>query len=74
MSDIQNPKLKASAAMVSGFGSSVLAKSVEAHSFFPATFAEWSAAIASLVAATYTICLLLEWIFKKVKGGKRDNP
>lgn len=74
MSEIQNPKLKATAAITSGFGSGVLAKSVDATSFFPSTYAEWAAAIASTVAAIYTVCILTEWVWKKLKGRGRDHP
>lgn len=60
------PVFKASVALASGVGTSVLSTVVEKHHFFPTDYAGWAAAIASTMAALYSIHLMADWYWKKV--------
>lgn len=65
--EIQAPLAKASAAIGAGVGSSLLSTAQSAADFWPATYAEWAAAIASTLAAMYSLFLISEWLWKKAK-------
>jgi hypothetical protein len=62
---IQAPAAKAFTAMGAGAGTSLLSTAQNAISFWPQTYGEWAAALASTVAFAYSVCLLSEWIWKR---------
>lgn len=64
------PIAKAASALGAGAGTSLLSTAMaDPHSFLPHDYAGWAAAIASTLAALYTLHLMCEWYWKKFLRG-----
>lgn len=65
-SDISFPVQKAVSAWAACATTSVGAVAQHANSFLPNTLGEWASAVASILALLYTLCLLGEFVYKKL--------
>jgi hypothetical protein len=68
---IAAPVAKAASALGAGVGTSAMSLAAGAEHFLPVDLAGWLAAAASGAALIYSLCLLGEWVYKKVWKPRR---